>query len=145
MLHCSTSGGLTPRSRRGPTAREPARIQALRIILPAGGLPRRRARLTSNVRPHMRQWPSLRTVVLVWAAASLVAYAACVSYLRGLPPDELVMANELTFQALVGLVVIGVPSLVLLGLTLLLGSIAKHWLANASPVSMVELDNTSER
>ena len=45
------NGGLTPRSRRGPTARQPARFQVVRIILPAGGLPRRRSRLTSNVRP----------------------------------------------------------------------------------------------
>ena len=43
---------LTPRSRRGPTASRPARLQVVRIILPAGRPPRRRPRLTSNVRPR---------------------------------------------------------------------------------------------
>jgi len=41
---------LTPRSRRGPTAKHRARLPALHIIRPAGPALRRRPRLTSNVR-----------------------------------------------------------------------------------------------
>lgn len=61
---CITRCGLTPRSRRGPTARQPAVLQVVRIILPAGGLPRRRPRLTSNVKRlllrqrDVRIWPN---------------------------------------------------------------------------------------
>ena len=63
--------GLTPRSRRGPTARQPARrFQVVQsIILPAGGLPRRRSRLTSNVRPS-RECPRLQTFFSVASAPS---------------------------------------------------------------------------
>lgn len=43
--------GLTPLSRRGPTASRQARLQVVRIILPPGLAPRRRSRLTSNVMP----------------------------------------------------------------------------------------------
>jgi hypothetical protein len=45
--------GLTPRSRRGPTASYLARLQVVHIILPAGQAPCCRSRLTSNVRQHM--------------------------------------------------------------------------------------------
>ena len=47
---------LTRRSRRGPTAWHQARLQVWHIILPAGLAPRRRSRLTSNVRP-LREAP----------------------------------------------------------------------------------------
>ena len=57
VLEARHQCGLTPRSRRGPTARQPARFQVVRIILPAGGLPRRRPRLTSNVRFRRAQNP----------------------------------------------------------------------------------------
>ena len=43
---------LTPRSRRGPTAKHRARFRVVLIIPPAGPALRRRPRLTSNVRPH---------------------------------------------------------------------------------------------
>ena len=46
--------GLTPRSRRGPTAKHRARLPALSIIRPAGPALRRRPRLTSNVRRRLR-------------------------------------------------------------------------------------------
>jgi hypothetical protein len=45
--------GLTPRSRRGPTANHQARLQVRFIILPPGLALCRRSRLTSNVRPRM--------------------------------------------------------------------------------------------
>ena len=43
--------GLTPRSRRGPTAKHQARLRALSIIPPPGLALHRRSRLTLNVRP----------------------------------------------------------------------------------------------
>jgi hypothetical protein len=47
--------GLTPRSRRGPTAKRQARLQVRFIILPPGLARCRRSRLNSNVRPHKRR------------------------------------------------------------------------------------------
>jgi hypothetical protein len=82
----------------------------------------------SNVRPQMTRWPSLKLVLRVWSAITVVAYSAYVYYLHGLPPDELVMANTLSFQALVGLIVVGLPAVVLLFTVLLVGSIGKRWL-----------------
>ena len=45
--------GLTPRSRRGPTANRQARLQVRYIILPPGLALYRRSRLNSNVRPRL--------------------------------------------------------------------------------------------
>jgi hypothetical protein len=72
--HC----GLTPRSRRGPTALHLARRPPWFIMRPAGQAQRRRSRLTSNVRPHMR-----KAVLLVGLVAVPVASQAC----SCLPPD----------------------------------------------------------
>jgi hypothetical protein len=49
----STDRGLTPRSRRGPTASHQARPAGLRIIRRAGLASSRRSRLNSNVRPRI--------------------------------------------------------------------------------------------
>jgi hypothetical protein len=89
----------------------------------------------------MVRWPSLRRVLIVWGTVSAVACFTYVSYLRSLPPDDLVMASDLSFQAMIGVIVIGVPSLVFLFLFLLIGAIAKHWLleprvSNAEPGPM---------
>lgn len=81
----------------------------------------------------MQRWPSLRTVVTVWAVLSAIAYVSYVSYLHSLPPDELVMANELSFQATIGLIVVGLPAFLFLLLALLIGLIAKRWLSEPSP------------
>lgn len=80
----------------------------------------------------MHQWPSLRTVVSVWAALSVIAYVAYVADLHSLPRDELVMANDLSFQALGGLVAMGLPALFFLLWVLFVGSIAKRWLTASS-------------
>lgn len=61
-----------------------------------------------------------------------MAYVGYVSYLHSLPPDELVMANDLSFQATIGLIVVGLPALLFLLLALLIGSIAKRWLGKTS-------------
>lgn len=76
----------------------------------------------------MPQWPKLKHVVAVWAALTSAAFCAYVLYLHRLPPDDLVMAGTLSFQATVALIVVGLPSLLLLFLFLLIGAIAKHWL-----------------
>ena len=73
----------------------------------------------------MKSWPSLRTVLAVWAALTAVAGCGYVVYLRTLPPDELVMANTVGFQAMVAALFVGVPSFILLLLFLLAGSILK--------------------
>lgn len=80
----------------------------------------------------MLRWPSLRKVLSVWACVTAVAYAAYVGYLQTLPPDELVMANAFGFQAMVGAIVVGIPSVTFLFLLLLIGAIAKHWLVEPS-------------
>lgn len=80
----------------------------------------------------MLQWPLLRTVVSVWAALSVVAYVAYVAYLHSLPRDELVMANDLSFQALGGLVAMGLPALFFRLWVLFVPSIAKRWLTASS-------------
>jgi hypothetical protein len=65
---------------------------------------------------------------MVWVALTALAYLAYTGYLRSQPPAELVMASTLSFQALIGLIVVGLPSVVFLFLFLLIGSIAKRWL-----------------
>jgi hypothetical protein len=76
----------------------------------------------------MQRWPSLQKVLAVWFALTAIAYVAYVAYMHSQPPDELVMASTLSFQAAVGLVVVGLPSVLFLALFLLVGSIAKRWL-----------------
>lgn len=68
---------------------------------------------------------------MVWGAPTAFAYVAYVLHLHGLPPDELVMANNLSFQATIGLVVVGLPAVVLLFLVLFIGAIAKRWLVES--------------
>lgn len=76
----------------------------------------------------MTHWPSLKSVLLVWGALTAVAYVAYVFFLHGLPPDELSMGSTLSFQATIGVIVVGVPAVVLLFLALFIGAIAKRWL-----------------
>ena len=65
---------------------------------------------------------------MVWVTLTALAYLAYIAYLRSQPPDELIMASSWSFQALIGVVVVGLPSLFFLSLFLLMGSIAKRWL-----------------
>lgn len=81
----------------------------------------------------MVQWPKLKHVIVVWAAITVVAHGAYVYWLLGLPADELVMANSLSFQPSIGLIVVGLPSVVFLLLFLLVGAIAKRWLIEPKP------------
>ncbi len=86
-------------------------------------------RKTSSVTaPSRSSWPSLRVVLAVWATLTLLAGCMYVVYLRTLPPDELVMANTLSFQVMVASLFVGVPAFALLLLFLLAGSILKPWL-----------------
>ena len=81
----------------------------------------------------MSRWPSLGRVLTIWAVLATVVYVAYVSYLHNLPPDELVMANDLSFQAAIGLIVVGLPALVFLFLFLFIGAVAKRWLVQPLP------------
>jgi hypothetical protein len=76
----------------------------------------------------MQQWPTLRRVLTVWATLTVLVYLTYIAYLRIQPPDELVMASTRSFQALVGVVIVGLPSLIFLFLFLFIGSMAKRWL-----------------
>lgn len=76
----------------------------------------------------MTRWPSLKSVLLAWSGLTAFAYVAYVSYLHALPPDELVMSSTLSFQAAIGLIVVGLPAVTFLFLALLIGAIAKRWL-----------------
>jgi len=67
----------------------------------------------------------LSSVLVVWGLITLVACAGYVLYLRALAPDELVIANTLSFQLLVSVISIGLPSLGLLFAFLLLGAIVR--------------------
>ena len=87
----------------------------------------------SNVRAHMTRWPTLRQVLVVWAALTAGAYCAYVGYLHSMPPDDLVMASTLSFQAMIGLVVVGLPAVVFLFLFLFIGAVAKRWLLGQKP------------
>ena len=80
---------------------------------------------SSATASFMKSWPSLHTVLAVWAALTVLAGCVYVVYLRTLPPDELVMANTLGFQVMVASLFVGVPALALLLLFLLAGSIFK--------------------
>ena len=76
----------------------------------------------------MPRWPSVKQVLAVWTALTAGAYCTYVGYLHGLPPDDLVMASTLSFQAMIGLVVVGLPAVVFLFLFLFIGAVAKRWL-----------------
>ena len=75
----------------------------------------------------MTRRPSLKQVLEIWAALTGGAYCAYVGYLHSLPPDDLVMASTLSFQAMIGFVVVGLPAVVFLILFLFIGAIAKRW------------------
>lgn len=76
----------------------------------------------------MQRWPSLRVVLLVWLSLAAVAYVSYIILLRSSPPDELVMASSLGFQASLALVVVGIPAIAFLFVFLIIGAIAKRWL-----------------
>jgi len=105
-----------------------------RLTLPSSG-PAYGGPLKSNVRAHMTRWPSLKQVLAAWATLAACAYCAYVFYMHSLPPDELVMASTLSFQAMIGLVVVGLPAIVFLFLFLFIGAIAKHWLVDSKTSS----------
>jgi hypothetical protein len=81
----------------------------------------------------MQRWPSLRRVLGIWAALAVVSYLAYVSFLHSQPPDELAMASDLSYQATIGLVVVGLPALAFLFLFLFVGAVAKRWLHQPEP------------
>jgi len=75
---------LTPRSRRGPTAGHQARSGGTRYIVASPGLaPRRRPRLTSNVRRHKRDKSADRlpitTIIMRRLIGLLFAFATLAS------------------------------------------------------------------
>jgi len=72
----------------------------------------------------------MRKVMYYWAVTTLLLCAAYVVYVRTLPPDELVMANTLSFQIIVSLLVVGGPCLVVLFLWLFFGSIWRSLRSN---------------
>ena len=74
----------------------------------------------------MSAWPSLRRVVIVWVALTAGACVTYIGYARSLPPDELLMANTLSFQAIAALLIVGLPSLACLFLFLFVGSLLKR-------------------
>ncbi len=80
----------------------------------------------------MQGWPSIRRVLAVWGTLTLAAFAGYVIYLHRRsaigPPDELVMANSLAFQATIAAIVVGIVSVAFLFLCLAIGAIAKRWL-----------------
>ena len=71
----------------------------------------------------------LSRVLLAWALITLVACLGYLLYLRTLPPDELVMANTLSFQVLVSALFVAVPSFGLLLVFLLVGAILRSIVA----------------
>jgi TRAP-type C4-dicarboxylate transport system permease small subunit len=55
--------------------------------------------------------PSRLTKVLsLWGAATFFACVVYVLYAKTLPPDELVMANTLEFQAMMSFIFVALPS-----------------------------------
>ena len=68
---------LTPRSRRGPTASQPARRAWWFILRPAGGSSCRRPRLTSNVRRRNRNQPRYPSSSSREAMGTMPAIALC--------------------------------------------------------------------
>jgi len=67
--------------------------------------------------------PPLSHIITIWATLTVCAVVGFVFHARGLPPDELVMANTWIFQIIVALLVIGLPSFLLLIAFLLIGSL----------------------
>ena len=59
---------------------------------------------------------------------TLIAMTGFVIYARALPPDELVMANTLSFQGMVSALVVGLPSCGLLLVFMLVGAMLKRQL-----------------
>ena len=93
---------------------------------------------TSGLRPlvdatHVKRWPTLKQVVAIWAVPTALVFGAFIFYLRSLPPDELVVANTLCFQAMVGVLFVVLPATFLLLLFLMFGAIAKRWLLRSKP------------
>jgi uncharacterized membrane protein YczE len=79
-----------------------------------------------------RTWPALRKVVSVWAVLTIAVGAGYVAHLHSLPPDELVMADTLSFQVLVAAIFVGVPAMLLLLAFLLFGAVLKGLLQSKS-------------
>jgi hypothetical protein len=75
--------------------------------------------MKGNPRAHLPR------IVGIWAFLTLVACTCYVVYLRTLPPDELVMANTLSFQVLVSVLFVAVPSFGLLLVVLLVGAVLR--------------------
>jgi hypothetical protein len=76
----------------------------------------------------MNKWPELKTVLIAHGAISLFAFIACLLWLRSLPvKSDLVMANDFSFQVVVAMFYVGIPSIILLFLILFVGSIIKSY------------------
>src|SRR5215831_15695161 len=70
-------------------------------------------------------------VILYWAAATILICAACVIYVRTLPP--VVMPNSLPNQIILSLFIVGGPSLAALFLLLFLGFILRRLRSHGAP------------
>ena len=88
----------------------------------------------------MKSRPSLSRIITIWATLTACAVIGFVFYAHGLSPDELVMANTLSFQIIVALLVIGLPSFSLLIAFLLIGSLI--W--RRQSVKIPALDRTTK-
>ena len=75
----------------------------------------------------MRTWPTLKRVLLVWGIGTALACVAFVLYAQTLPRDELVVANTLSFQAMMSVIVVAIPSGIGLLCFLLVGALVKGW------------------
>lgn len=75
------------------------------------------------------KWPSLSKLLFAWGIGTLLACSAYVLYSLSLPPDELLMANTLEFQALMSIVFVALPSIFCLFVGLLAGAVLKGRIA----------------
>jgi hypothetical protein len=73
----------------------------------------------------------MRRVIVYWAAATILIWAACVMYFGTLAPDA--VGNSLPTQIIVSLLIVGGPSLAALFLLLFLGFILRRLRTNTLP------------
>lgn len=82
----------------------------------------------------MKRWPSLTRVLSWWSLVTAAAWGAVVWVLHLSPPDEFVeefdAAGSLADHAVIGALVVGLPSVTFLFLLLFIGAIAKRWLVS---------------
>ncbi|SFR85626.1 hypothetical protein SAMN05216570_0038 [Dyella sp. OK004] len=74
----------------------------------------------------MKAWPSVSSVVKVWAAMTFLASVAFVLVLHSRPPDEEAMFNDLAGQIALTIVDVVAPAFIGLLFFLLLGALIKR-------------------